>query len=271
MDIALDRRRVIAGASGLVASLAIPSWWNTAAAAPLSPERGLESYRRMLCGEAGQEIFWWFTGDLYYQLPGRSVMPVARTLTIGGYTAGKFTDRSFTYKFREAGVILDLDTGQRLERNPFTNAPVEVPLVDEEPHDISWVVQDDGSLLRTQHHKESKLHLRWTETSESLMLIETTPGPMAFSLAPADNGVDWKNLESTRTVYARRRNLARRGFVPAEMIFHVTLKMKPAWLDTGAPGDHYFIVRGLGEKTPATQVLHKDAVDLVRRYFPKFL
>ena len=271
MDDRIDRRRLLAGASGAVAALAAPSWLSSAAAAQLTPERGLESYRRMLCGPEGEEIFWWFIGDLHYQVPGKSVVPIARTLTIGGYTAGKSTPRTFRYKFREAGIIIDLDTGERLARNPFTNAPAEVPQVDEHPHDVDWAVQDDGSILKTQLGKASTLHMRWTETSANLLLLENTPGPASFSLAPGDAGVDWRTPESTRTVYAKRADLARPGFVPADMIFNVALKMKPAWLDTGAPGDHWFLVRGLGQKSRAKDVVNPDAVALVRRYFPNFL
>ena len=271
MDFRIDRRRLLVGASGASASLILPAWTSPAAAAPMSPERGLESYRRMLCGREGEEVFWWFIGDLHYQVPGKSVIPVARTLTIGGYTAGKSNARAFQYSFREAGIIIDLDTGDRLRRNPVTNAPAEVPLVDEHPHDVDWAVQDDGSILKTQLGKTSTLHMRWTETSANLLLLENTPGPMPFALTPGDSGADWKSLESTRTVYANRANLARPGFVPADMIFSVALKMKPAWLDSGVSGDHWFIVRGLGRKSRAKDVVNPDAVELVRRYFPKFL
>ena len=269
MDIRLDRRGMLLGASGVAASMIVPAW--KADAAQLTPERGLESYRRMLCGPEGEEVLWWFIGDLYYQTPGKAVAPVARTLTIGGYTAGKSTARSFRYKFREAGIIIDLDTGDRLRRNPLTSAPAEVPLVDEEPEDIDWVVQDDGNILKTQHGRQSELVMRWTETTSNLLLLENTPGPMAFALAPGDRGTDWKSLESTRTVYAKRASLARPGFVPADMIFSVAIKMKPAWLDTGEPGDHFFIVRGIGKKSCKKDIVNQDAFDLVRRYFPKYL
>ena len=271
MNMELDRRRLLMGASGVAASLVMPTWGAAAKAGQLSPERSLDSYRRMLCGNKGEEVLWWFIGDLHYQQPGKSVVPVARTLTIGGYTAGESSPRAFRYKFREAGVIIDLDTGERLARNPLTNAPAEVPLVDEHPHDIDWAVQDDGNILKTQLGKTSKLDLRWTETSSSLLLLENTPGPQSFSLAPGDSGVDWKAAESTRTVYAKRANLARPGFVPANMIFNVALKLKPNWLDTGAPGDRWFIVRGIGQKSRAKEIVNNDALQIVRKYFPKYL
>lgn len=266
-----DRRRILAGASGIATSLILPSWGAAATAAPLSPERSLESYRRMLCGAKGEEVLWWFIGDLYYHSPGKAVVPVARTLTIGGYTAGEASPRAFRYRFREAGVIIDLKTGLRLERNPLTGVPAEVPLVDEEPHDIDWVVQDDGNILKTQNGKTAKLNLTWTETSSNLLLLENTPGDNAFSLAPGDSGVDWKQLESTRTVYAKRAALVRPGFVPANMIFNVALKLSPPWLANGETGDHFFIVRGIGEKSRRREIVNQDAFDIVRRYFPKYL
>ena len=267
----LDRRRVLAGASGLAALLVLPSWCAAAAAAPMSPERGLESYRRMLCGPEGEEVLWWFIGDLHYQTAGKSVVPIARSLTIGGYTAYKSSPRAFRYQFREAGVIVDLATGERLQRNPLTNEAAEVPLVDEPPHDIEWAMQDDGSIVRTQHGSVSRLNLRWTETSANLLLLETQPGANAFGLAPGDRGVDWKAAESTRTVYAKRASLSQPGFVPAEMIFNVALKMSPPWLATASPGEHWLIVRGLGQKSRAKEVVNQDALDLVRRYFPGFI
>lgn len=267
----IDRRRLLTGASGLAASLFLPAWPARASAAPVSPERALESYRRMLCGPEGQEILWWFIGDLHYQTPGKSVVPVARSLTIGGYTAGKSSARAFRYQFREAGVIVDLATGERLLHNPLTREPAEVPLVDEAPHDIDWSMGDDGSITKTSHGHSTRLNLRWTETSANLLLLETQPGMNAFGLAPGDSGSDWKAVESTRTVYAKRASLSRPGFVPAEMIFNVALKMSPPWLATGTPGDHWLIVRGLGQKSRARDVVNRDALELVRRYFPKFL
>lgn len=266
-----NRRRLLISASGVAAALIVPEWLSAATAAPLSPERGLESYRRMLCGREGEEILWWFIGDLHYQEPGKSVIPIARSLTIGGYTAGKSSARAFQYRFREAGVTIDLATGERLQRNPLTSEPAEVPLIDAAPRNVDWVMQDDGSIDRTEHGHSSKLTLRWTETSASLLLLETQPGTNAFGLAPGDRGSDWKAIESTRTVYAKRNKLARPGFVPAEMIYNVALKMSPPWLATGAPGDHWLIVRGLGQKSRANEVVNQDALDLVRRYFPKFL
>ena len=270
-DIRLDRRAMLAGASGLAASLALPAWAATGPALPLTPERGLESYRRMLCGPKGEEVLWWFIGDLYNQVPGKSLVPVARSLTIGGYTAGESSSRAFRYKFREAGVIVDLKTGQRLEANPLTGAPAEVPLVDEHPHDIDWSVQDDGSIVRNQLGKTSTLNLRWTETSANLLLLETQPGLNAFGLAPGDAGTDWKEPESVRTVYAKRADLARRGFVSANMIFNVALKLSPPWLADGTPGPHWLIVRGIGQKSRAKEIVNRDALELVRRYFPKYL
>ena len=276
MGIELDRRRLCLGASGLAATLLLPSWSDssTAAAAPmtpLTPERGLASYRRMLCGAEGEEVLWWFIGDLHYQVPGKALTPVARTLTIGGYTAGSSSARAFRYRFREAGVIIDLATGERLARNPLTNEAADVPLVDEPPHDIDWAMQDDGSIVRSAHGQSSTLNLRWTETSANLLLLETQPGVNAFGLAPGDPGSDWKSPESTRTVYVKRAKLAGRGFVPADMIFNVALKMNPPWLATGESGDHWLIVRGLGQKSRAKDVVNPDAVALVRRYFPKFI
>lgn len=270
-DIRLGRRGVLAGVSGLAASLAMPAWAATPSASPMSPERALESYRRMLCGPKGEEVLWWFIGDLYHQTPGKSVAPVARSLTIGGYTAGEASPRAFRYKFREAGVIVDLKTGQRLEHNPLTGAPAEVPLVDEHPHDIDWAMQDDGSIVRTQLGKSSKLNLRWTETTASLLLLETQPGLSAFGLAPGDPGTDWKELESVRTVYAKRTPLARSGFVPANMIFNVALKLTAPWLADGTPGPHWLIVRGIGEKSRRREIVNPDALALVRRYFPDYL
>ena len=269
MQFELDRRSLIAGASGAAVSMLLPG--SPALAASVSPERGLESYRRMLCGAKGEEVLWWFIGDIYAQSPGKSVIPVARTLTIGGYTAGEASDRNFRYRFREAGVLIDLDTGDRLTRNPLTNAPAEVPLVDEPPHDIDWAVQADGSILRTQHGKTSTLNLKWTETSANLLLLENTPGSNAFSLASGDAGADWKSLESTRTVYAKRADLARPGFVAAQMIYSVSLKLSPPWLATGEPGDHWLIVRGIGQKSRKHEVVNRDGLALVRRYFPKYL
>ena len=271
MDDLLNRRFLLGGAGGLAASLAMPSWLSSASAAPLSPERGLESYRRILCGAKSEEVLWWFIGDLYYHTRGKSVKPYARSLTIGGYTAKEHGPRSFKYGFREAGVMVDLETGERLLKNPMTGKPADVPLVDEQPHDIDWVVQDDGSILRTQHEKSSKLDLRWTETSSNLLLLETQPGPNAFGIAPGDSGADWKDVESTRTVYAKRADLKRKGFVPAKMIFNVSLKMNPPWLADGGPGDHWLIVRGIGEKSRAKDVVNRDALEMVRRYFPKFI
>lgn len=267
---------MLIGASNAAAALILPAWTTPVGAAPVSPERGLESYRRMLCGPEGQEVLWWFIGDIHYQTPGKSVTPVARTLTIGGYTAGKSSARAFTYKFREAGVIIDLETGERLQRNPITNEPAEVPLVDEPPHDIEWAMQDNGSISRTEHGHTSTLNLRWTETSANLLLLETQPGTNAFALAPGDSGVDWKALESTRTVYAKRADLQRNGFVPAEMIFSVALKLSPPWLTPKpaageVPADHWLIVRGIGQKSRARDVVNRDALELVRRYFPKYL
>ncbi len=274
MDIELDRRRVLLGASGIAAYLMMPSW--TAAgvavpASPVSPERALDSYRRMLCGAEGEEVLWWFIGDLHFHVPGKSLLPVARSLTIGGYTAGKSSARAFRYRFREAGVIVDLASGERLQHNPLSHEAAEVPLVDEPPHDIDWVMQDDGSITRSVHGQASTLHLHWTETSANLLLLETQPGENAFGLAPGDQGSDWKVPESTRTVYVKRASLARPGFVPAEMIFNVALKMSPSWLATQSPGDHWLIVRGLGQKSRAKDVVNLDALELVRRYFPKFL
>jgi hypothetical protein len=237
----------------------------------MTPERGLASYSRMLCGAPGEEVLWWFIGDLYVQQPGKAVIPIARSMTIGGYTAVSSSARAFRYRFREAGVIVDLATAEPLKHNPLTNEPAEVPLVDEQPHDIDWAMQDDGSILKTQHGKTSTLNLRWTETPANLLLLETQPGTQAFALAPGDAGVDWKALESTRTVYAKRAQLARPGFVPAHMVFHVALKFSPPWLATGTPGDQFLIVRGIGQKSRAKEVVNPDALSLVRRLFPKYL
>lgn len=269
MDNRIDRRGLLLGASGAAASLLLPA--GPAQAAPVSPERGLASYARMLCGAPGEEVWWWYIGDLYLQTPGKSVVPVARSLTMGGYTALRRSDRGFTFSFREAGVILDLRTGQRLVRNPLTGAPAEAPLVDEHPHDVDWVVQDDGSIVRSLHGRKSTLDLTWTETSANLLLIETTPGANAFALAPGDGGVDWKSLESTRTVYAGRAALARPGFVPAYQFFSVALKLTPPWLADGTPGDRWLIVRGTGQKSRKGEIVNRDAYDLVRRYFPTYL
>jgi hypothetical protein len=270
MDLPLDRRRLLAGASAAAASLLMPGA-HAAAPGPLSPERALESYSRILCGPIGQEVLWWFIGDLYYQEPGKSVVPFARSLTIGGYTALQSSARAFKYRFREAGVIIELATGEPMKRNPFTDRPAEVPLVDEQPHEIDWLMQDDGSILRTQHGKQSKLNFHWTETSANLLLLETQPGKNAFALAPGDAGVEWKGIESTRTLYAKRAHLKRPGYVPADMIFHVALKFAPPWLAFEPAVDRYFIVRGLGQKSRAKEVVNQDALDLVRRLFPKFL
>ena len=272
MDIRFDRRRLLVAASGAAASLAWPVLPAVAAPSSMSPERALESYRRMLCGAEGEEVLWWFIGDIHDLSPGRSVLPVARSLTIAGYTAGPASARAFKYRFREAGVIIDLASGERLQRNPLTDEPAEIPLVDEAPHDIDWAMQDDGSIVRSAHGKASTLNLRWTETSANLLLLETQPGLDAFGLAPGDGGTDWKASESTRTVYAKRAGLARAGFVPAEMIFNVALKLSPRWLATpDSKGDHWLIVRGLGQKSRANEVVNADALDLVRRHLPKFL
>lgn len=271
MDDLLDRRHLLGGAAGVAASFAIPSWLSAASAGALSPERSLESYRRMLCGTKGEEVLWWFIGDLYYHTQGKSVKPCARSLTIGGYTAQEFGPRSFKYGFREAGVMIDLDTGERLLKNPMTGELADVPFVDEKRQDIEWAMQDDGTILRTQHEKSSKLNLRWTETSSNLLLLETQPGLNAFGAAPGDGGTDWKDIESTRTVYAKRADLKRKGFIPAKMIFNVSIKMNPPWLSDGQPGDHWFIVRGIGEKSRAKDVVNRDALNMVRRYFPKFI
>ena len=271
MDDLLNRRHMLAGATGLAASFALPSWASAAPAGPLSPEQGLDSYRRILCGAKGEEVLWWFIGDLYYHTRGKSVVPYGRSLTIGSYTAKESTSRSFKYGFREAGVMIDIDTGERLMKHPITGAPVDVPLVDEQPHDIDWVVQDDGSILRTQHEKSSTLNLRWTQTSSNLLLLETQPGKSAFGVAPGDSGVDWKDAQSTRTVYAKRADLKRKGFVPAKMIFNVSLKMNPPWLADGGPGDHWLIVHGIGEKSRAKDIVNRDALEMVRRYFPKYI
>ncbi|NIJ08536.1 hypothetical protein FHS31_002157 [Sphingomonas vulcanisoli] len=271
MEMTLDRRRLLVGASGAAASLLLPAW-SSAEAAPLTPERGLDSYRRMLCGAEGEEVLWWFIGDIYLQTPGASVVPVARSLTIGGYTAETSGPRTFRYRFREAGVIVDLATGEPLRRNPITQAPVaQPPLVDEKPEEIDWTVQDDGNIVKTQHGRTSTLNLRWTETSANLLLIETEPGPNAFALAPGDAGNAWKGLESTRTVYAKRADLARPGFVPADMIYSVAIKATPPWLATQPPADHWLIVRGIGRKSRKNEVVNQDALDLVRRFFPTYL
>ena len=272
MNIRFDRRRLLIGASAAAATLLVPRARAAVATTPLSPERSLDSYRRILCGADGEEVFWWFIGDLHYQEPGKSVVPIARSLTIAGYTAGKSGARAFTYRFREAGVIVDLATGEPLRRNPLTDEPAEIPLVDEAPHDIDWVMQDDGRIARTQHGRTSTLNLRWTETTSNLLLLETQPDTNAFGLAPGDAGVDWKAPQSTRTVYAKRASLAGSGFVPADMIFNVAIKTTPPWLVTPAsPGDHWLIVRGIGRKSRANEVVNQDALDLVRRLFPKYL
>lgn len=271
MDIGLDRRRVLIGASGAAASLIAPSWAAAGPASPVSPERGLESYRRMLCGEEGKEVFWWYIGDIHYHTPGKSVLPVARSLTMGGYTAGKSSARAFNYNFREAGVIVDLKTGEPLRRNPLTGEAVEPQLVDEPMNEVKWAMQDDGSILKTAHGATSKLALRWTETSANMLLLETQPGDDSFALAPADGALDWKGLESTRTVYSKRANLAKRGFVPANMIFSVALKLTPSWLATPTPGDHWLVVRGLGQKGRPGEIINPDTVAMVRQFFPKFL
>jgi hypothetical protein len=274
MDIDLHRRRLLIGATGIASSLILPSWPAAAESTPastVSPQRALESYRRMLCGAPGEEVLWWFIGDLHYQVPGRSLLPVARSLTIGGYTAGESSARAFRYRFREAGVIVDLATGERLQRNPLTQEAAEVPLVDEPPHDIDWAMQDDGSIVKSAHGQASTLHLRWTETSANLLLLETQPSKNGFGLAPGDSGSDWKAPESARTVYVKRADLAGRGFVPAQMIFNVALKMNPPWLATPSSGEHWLIVRGLGQKSRKKDVVNRDALELVRRYFPKFI
>jgi hypothetical protein len=271
MEIRLDRRNLLVGAAGVAASIAVPAWCTADAAAPVTPERALASYRRMLCGGTGEEVLWWFIGEIYFQEPGKSLIPVARSLTIGGYTAAEASARAFRYKFREAGVIVDLATGEPLRRNPITGAAVEVPLVDEQPEDVAWAMQDDGSILKTTHGHASTLNLRWTETSANLLLLETEPGTNAFALAPGDSGTDWKALESTRTVYAKRASLARPGFVPAEMIYHVAIKATPPWLASASHSDHWLIVRGIGQKSRARDVVNQDALDLVRRFFPKYL
>lgn len=271
MSIDLDRRRLLVGASAAAATLWMPAS-RAAAGTPLSPERSIDSYRRILCGAEGEEVLWWFIGDIHYQEPGKSVVPIARSMTIAGYTAGASSARAFRYRFREAGVIVDLASGEPLRRNPITDEPAEVPLVDEAPHDIDWAMQDDGVIARTQHGRTSTLNLRWTETSASLLLVETQPGPNAFGLAPGDAGADWKAPQSTRTVYAKRAGLSGPGFVPAEMIFNVAIRTTPPWLaNPASPGDHWLIVRGLGQKSRANEVVNQDALDLVRRLFPKYL
>ncbi len=275
MDMRMSRRRALIGAAGLSSSLLLPACatarpWEDVRA-PMTPERSLESYRRILCGDIGEEVLWWFIGDLYLHTPGESVVPVARSMTIGGYTAQTVTDREFTYGFREAGVIVDLNTGEPLTQNPFTGATVEPPTVDEPPEVIRWVVRDDGDIVKTQHGKDTVLDLRWTETSSSLLMIETTPGANAFSLAPNDSGADWSALDSTRTVYAKRDDLARPGFVPADMIYNVALKLTLPWMQPATPGDRFLIVRGIGQKSRKTEVVNADALELIRRFFPAFL
>ena len=47
----------------------------------------------------------------------------------------------------------------------------------------------------------------------------------------------------------------------------------PPWLAPAkpTPGDRWLIVRGLGQKSRAKDVVNQDALDIVRRYFPKYL
>ncbi len=272
MNMSISRRHLIAGASGIAAASVMPTWAAAAhAPPPMSPERSLESYRRILCGDIGEEVLWWFIGDLYLHTPGEAVAPIARSLTIGGYRAETATARDFRYRFREAGVIVDLATGEPLRENPFTQQAVEVPLVDEPPEFINWSVQDSGDILKTKHGKQSLLDLRWTETSANLLLIETEPGPNAFGLTPADRGSDWSGIESTRTLYTRRADLAQTGFVPSQMIYNVALKLTLPWMAPATPGDRWFIVRGIGQKSRANEVVNPDALEMIRRFFPNFL
>ncbi|MGZ5925381.1 MAG: hypothetical protein ACXWLJ_01790 [Rhizomicrobium sp.] len=273
MEFPVDRRHMLFAASGAAASLVLPQHAIADTKAPLSPERSLETYRRTLCGAEGDEVLWWYIGDLYLHTPGKSVTPVARALTIGRYKAGKSTPRTFHHHFHEVGAIVDLDTGEPLRRNPLTGAPIDTPpLVEEADQDVEWAMQDDGTVIKTALGHTTTQTLRWTETSANLLLVENDPTANAFALASGDSGTSWQAPQATRTFYAKKSSLARPGFVPAQSTYELVLKLTPPWLaNPSSPGDHFLVVRGVGQKSRVRDIVNQDALDLVRHFFPKFI
>lgn len=266
----ISRRSALGSLGALAASLALRSTETAASASPdiSGASLSIQRYRKILCGEIGEDILWWFTGDFYLAEPNSSVVPIGRPMTVGVYRALGGGPGDFRYSFREAGVILDLDSGEPLRSSPLTHDPIETPLVDEPERTIEWRAQDDGSLAVTNGTHRSTLHPRWTVTSDNVLMLETQPTLNAFGLVPSAAGSSWSSAESTRTVYARRKDLERSRFVPASMIYNVSLKLTPSWLGLHDQKDRWIIVRGLGIKSRSTDIVNPDTLRWVKQHFP---
>jgi hypothetical protein len=156
-------------------------------------------------------------------------------------------------------------------RNPLTGDAMETPLAVDLPNMVEWSMQPDGTVAKKAHDRITTSHQRWTITRENVLLLETEPGNDAFGLASGDTGADSSAVHSTHTFNARRKDLERDGFVPAQWVYNIATRNTPAWLGPSDGRDRRLIVRGLGTKSRARDIVNHDTLDWVRRYFPGFL
>lgn len=266
------RRRDFLGAAAGLAAASLPGIGAatvvpTAASSPGS----LRRHARMFGGRDGEDVLWWFMEDTYLHTVGESVVPLGRPMTVGVVHGLGGTDTEYRYRYKEAGVLLDYATGEPMRRNPITGAAMETPVLHDPPNIVEWTELPDGTVAKKAHGRVSMSHPQWLTTRENVTMLETRPSPHAFALASGDAGADWGEVQSTANFYARRRDVEGRGFVPAQWVFNISTRTLPAWLGLTDGRDRRLIVRGLGTKSRASDIVNPDTRDWVREYFPGFL
>lgn len=268
-----QRRALLAAAAGLAVSAIAP----VAGAAPVPPIAGanpqsLRRYARMFGGRDGEDVLWWFTEDLYLHTPGESLVPLCRPMTVGVVRGVGGTDTEYSYDYREAGVPLDLETGEPMVRNPLTGAPMKTPLSPATSSLVQWKLRPDGVVEKKTGDRVWTSYQRWTTTSDNVLLLETEPGPDAFGLSSADAAADREAaVHSTHTISAKRKDLDGDGFAPAQWVYNITTRTAPDWLGFTDGRDRRLLVRGLGIKSRKDEILNADTLAWVRKYFPGYL
>ena len=267
-----QRRKLLAAAAGFAAAALAPGAGAPSAPPAVAPgSNSLRRFARMFGGRDGEDVLWWFMEEIYLQTVGESVVPLGRPMTLGVVHGLGGNDQEYRYRYREAGVLLDLATAEPLRRNPITGAAMETPVLSDPSNVVEWKLLPDGTIAKRAHDRISTAHQRWTITGENVFLLETHPGPHAFALASGDAGADGAQVQSTHTFYARRKDLEGDGFVPTQWIFNISTRTLPAWLSFSDGRERRLIVRGLGTKSRVRDIVNPDTLDWVRKYYPGFL